>query len=131
MFDLSGKKALVTGSSGGIGEAVARAMHARGAIVGLHGTREEKLNELASELGERCSVFPANLSDLDAVDTLGKKVEEEMGGVTYSTQYTTDSKDTLNLYYLEDAPALQEEGQKLFGDKMLTFRTELQVVSEH
>ena len=58
-------------------------------------------------------------------------VEEEMGGVTYSTQYTTDSKYTLDLYYLEDAPALQEEGQKLFGDKMLTFRTELQVVSEH
>jgi len=81
MFDLTGKKALVTGSSGGIGEAVARAMHARGVIVGLHGTREEKLKELASELGERCFVFAANLSDLEAVDALGKKVEEEMGGV--------------------------------------------------
>lgn len=58
-------------------------------------------------------------------------VEEEMGGVTYSTQYTTDSKATLEKYYLEDAPALQVEGQKLFGDKMLTFRTELQLISEH
>ena len=58
-------------------------------------------------------------------------VEEEMGGVTYSTQYTTDSKETLEKYYLEDAPALQVEGQKLFGDKMLTFRTELQLISEH
>ncbi|MGB7286749.1 MAG: 3-oxoacyl-[acyl-carrier-protein] reductase [Salaquimonas sp.] len=81
MFDLTGKKAFITGSSGGIGEAVARAFHAQGAIVGLHGTREEKLKELASELGERTFVFPANLSDLSAVDALGKKVEEEMEGV--------------------------------------------------
>ena len=58
-------------------------------------------------------------------------VEEEMGGVTYSTQYTTDSKATLEKYYREDAPALQAEEQKLFGEKMLTFRTELQVISEH
>jgi len=58
-------------------------------------------------------------------------VEEEMGGVTYSTQYTTDSKATLEKYYREDAPVLQAEGQKLFGEKMLTFRTELQVISEH
>ncbi len=81
MFDLTGKKALITGASGGIGEAVARAMHAQGAIVGLHGTREEKLKELASELGDRTFVLPANLSDLDAVDALGKRAEEEMGGV--------------------------------------------------
>ena len=71
MFDLTGKKALVTGASGGIGEAIARTFHARGAIVALHGTREEKLNELAGELGERTLVLPANLSDLAAVDALG------------------------------------------------------------
>jgi hypothetical protein len=58
-------------------------------------------------------------------------VEEEMGGLTYSVQYTTDSKATLQKYYDEDAPALREEGLKLFGDKMLAFRTELQVISEH
>ena len=81
MFDLTGKKALVTGASGGIGEAVAKALHAQGATVGLHGTREEKLNALAAELGERTFVFPANLSDLDAVDALGKRAEEEMEGV--------------------------------------------------
>jgi len=81
MFDLTGRKALVTGASGGIGEAVARAFHAGGAIVGLHGTREEKLNELAAELGDRTFVLPANLSDLDAVDALGKKAEEQMEGV--------------------------------------------------
>ena len=58
-------------------------------------------------------------------------VEEEMGGLTYAIQYTTDSKETLQRYYYEDAPRLREEGAKLFGDKMLAFRTELELVSEH
>jgi phosphoribosylamine-glycine ligase len=58
-------------------------------------------------------------------------VEEEMGGTTYSVQYTTDSKETLARYYEEDAPRLRDEGQALFGDKMLAFRTELEVISEH
>ena len=57
-------------------------------------------------------------------------IEEEMGGITYSTQYFTDSKATLQRYYEEDAPAFRAEGQALFGDKMLAFRTELEVVSE-
>lgn len=58
-------------------------------------------------------------------------IEEEMGGTTYSVQYTTDSKETLEKYYQEDAPMLREEGIKLFGDKMLSFRTELELISEH
>jgi phosphoribosylamine-glycine ligase len=58
-------------------------------------------------------------------------VEEEMGGITYSVQYTTDCKETLQRYYDEDAPRLREEGHKLFGDKMLAFRTELELISEH
>ena len=58
-------------------------------------------------------------------------VDEEMGGTTYSVQFTTDSKETLEKYYAEDAPALREEGLKLFGDKMLAFRTELELISEH
>lgn len=58
-------------------------------------------------------------------------VEEEMGGVTYSIQYTTDCKETLEKYYEEDAPRLREEGLRLFGDKMLAFRTELELISEH
>lgn len=58
-------------------------------------------------------------------------VEEEMGGVTYSTQFTTDSKETLNKFYQENEAVFQLEIQKLFGDKMLTFRTELQLISEH
>ena len=58
-------------------------------------------------------------------------VEEEMGGTTYSVQYTTDSKETLEKYYQEDAAGFREEGQKLFGDKMLAFRTELELISDH
>lgn len=58
-------------------------------------------------------------------------VEEEMGGTTYSIQYTTDSRETLQRYYDEDAPRLREEGLQLFGDKMLAFRTELELISEH
>ena len=58
-------------------------------------------------------------------------VEEEMGGTTYSIQYTTDSRETLQSYYEEDAPRLREEGLRLFGDKMLAFRTELELISDH
>ncbi len=58
-------------------------------------------------------------------------IEEEMGGTTYSVQYTTDSRETLQKYYLEDAPKLRDEALQLFGDKMLSFRTELQLISEH
>jgi hypothetical protein len=58
-------------------------------------------------------------------------IEEEMGGVTYSIQYTTDNKELLQRYYEEDAPRLREEGAALFGDKMLAFRTELELISEH
>jgi 3-oxoacyl-[acyl-carrier protein] reductase len=81
MFDLTGKKVLVTGATGGIGEEIARALHACGATVGIHGTREEKLKELAASLDERVMLFPANLSDRDSVKALGEKAEAEMGGV--------------------------------------------------
>lgn len=81
MFDLKGKKALVTGATGGLGESIARLFHAQGATVALHGTREEKLESLASELSERVKVFPANLSDRDAVKVLGEKVEADMEGL--------------------------------------------------
>jgi 3-oxoacyl-[acyl-carrier protein] reductase len=81
MFDLTGKKALVTGASGGIGEAIVRALHAQGAIVGLHGTRVEKLEALAGELGERTKLFPANLSDRGEVKALGQKAEADLGGI--------------------------------------------------
>jgi len=67
MFDLHGKVALVTGASGGIGAEIAKALHAHGAIVVLHGTRAERLHGLASELGERAFVVTANLADREKV----------------------------------------------------------------
>ena len=67
MFDLTGRKALVTGATGGIGEEIARQLHAQGAIVGLHGTRVEKLEALAAELGERVKIFPANVGGPDYI----------------------------------------------------------------
>ncbi len=81
MFDLTGKKALVTGASGGIGGAVARALHGAGAEVALSGTRVEPLEALAEELGARVHVSPCNLSDREAVAALPKQVIEAMGGL--------------------------------------------------
>ncbi|WOC15124.1 3-oxoacyl-[acyl-carrier-protein] reductase [Pseudochrobactrum sp. MP213Fo] len=81
MFDLTGRKALITGATGGIGEEVARALHAQGAIVALHGTRVEKLEALANDLGDRVHIFPANLSDREEVKALGQAVEKQLEGV--------------------------------------------------
>ena len=81
MFDLSGKKALVTGASGGIGGAIARALHEAGAEVGLSGTRVAPLESLAADLGERAHVLPCNLSDADAVEALPKDATGAMGGI--------------------------------------------------
>ncbi|MEX1148070.1 MAG: 3-oxoacyl-[acyl-carrier-protein] reductase [Sphingomonadales bacterium] len=81
MFDLTGKTALVTGASGGIGRAIAVALHARGATVALSGTRVDPLEALAAELGERVHVLPCNLADGDAVAALPKQAEAAMGGL--------------------------------------------------
>jgi 3-oxoacyl-[acyl-carrier protein] reductase len=81
MFQLNGKTALVTGATGGIGGAIARALHAQGAHVVLSGTREAVLQELAGELGERTSVVAANLSDPASVDALVGKAEAAAGQV--------------------------------------------------
>ncbi|MBB3608944.1 MAG: 3-oxoacyl-[acyl-carrier-protein] reductase [Rhizobium sp.] len=95
MLDLTGRKALVTGSSGGIGEEIARLLHKQGAIVGLHGTRVEKLEALAAELGDRVKIFPANLSNRDEVKALGAKAEEELGGVDILVNNAGITKDGL------------------------------------
>jgi 3-oxoacyl-[acyl-carrier protein] reductase len=79
MFDLTGKTALVTGATGGIGGAIARALHGQGAHVVLSGTREAVLAELAGELGGRTSVAAANLSDSAAVDGLLGQAEAAAG----------------------------------------------------
>ena len=81
MQDLTGKAALVTGASGGIGADIARHLHAAGATVGLSGTRTEPLEALAAELGARAHVLPCNLSDPEAVAALPKVATEAMGSV--------------------------------------------------
>ena len=80
MFSLDGKRALVTGATGGLGGSIARMLHAAGASVALSGTRKEKLESLASELGDRTAVTPANLSDADAVDALPGQAADALGG---------------------------------------------------
>ena len=79
MFNLSGKIALVTGATGGIGGAIARSLHAQGATVVLSGTREAVLADLAKELGERAFFAAANLSDPESVDGLVARAEEAAG----------------------------------------------------
>lgn len=102
MFELQGRKALVTGASGGIGESVARMLHGQGAIVGLHGTREEKLNALAEELGDRTHVFPADLSDKDAVAALGEKAEQTLEGVDILVNNAGITRDGLFVRMSDD-----------------------------
>ena len=79
MFDLTGKVALVTGASGGIGGAIARALHGQGATVVLSGTRAEALEAVKAELKSRAFIAPCNLSDLAAVDALVKDAETAAG----------------------------------------------------
>lgn len=102
MFDLSGRKALVTGASGGIGEAIARTLHAQGAIVGLHGTRVEKLESLAADLGGRVRLFPANLSDRNEVKQLAEKAESELEGVDILVNNAGITRDGLFVRMSDD-----------------------------
>jgi 3-oxoacyl-[acyl-carrier protein] reductase len=95
MFDLDGKFALVTGASGGIGGAAARALHGRGATVTLSGTRTGPLDALAGELGARVHVAPCDLSDGAAVEALPKKAAELMGGVDILVNNAGITRDQL------------------------------------
>ena len=79
MFDLTGRTALVTGATGGIGGGIARALHRQGATVAVSGTRREALDQLAGELKERVHVLPCNLADAAAVETLVPDAEKAMG----------------------------------------------------
>ncbi|WP_299559767.1 3-oxoacyl-[acyl-carrier-protein] reductase [uncultured Sulfitobacter sp.] len=102
MFDLTGKCALITGASGGIGADVARALHAQGAVVGLSGTRTEPLEALAAELGERAHVLPCNLSDMAAVEALPKQAVEAMGAVDILINNAGITRDNLFMRMSED-----------------------------
>ena len=95
MFDLNGKCALVTGASGGIGRAIAHALHAQGATVALSGTREEALAAVAAELGDRAHIVACNLSYPEAVDGLIKAAEEAMGQVDILVNNAGLTRDNL------------------------------------
>lgn len=95
MFDLTGKCALVTGASGGIGEAVATALHAQGATVALSGTRREKLEEVAAKLGSRAHVLPCDLRDRAQVAGLVPQAESAMGQLDILVNNAGVTKDNL------------------------------------
>ena len=95
MFELSGKTALVTGASGGIGGAIARALHAQQASVALSGTRREALDQLARELGVRTQVLPCNLADPQDVETLVPRAEDVMGRIDILVNNAGITRDNL------------------------------------
>lgn len=95
MFDLTGKNALVTGASGGIGAEIARVLHGAGATVALSGTREAPLEALAKELGERAHVLPCNLSDAEAVEALPKAAIAAMGTLDILVNNAGITRDNL------------------------------------
>ena len=102
MFDLTGKNALVTGASGGIGGSIAKALHGAGATVALSGTRVEPLEALAAELGERAHVLPCNLSDAEAVTALPKQAVEAMGSLDVLVNNAGVTRDNLFMRMSEE-----------------------------
>ena len=102
MFDLTGKNALITGASGGIGGEIAKVLHGAGATVGLSGTREAPLEALAAELGGRAYVLPCNLSDGAAVDALPKQAVEAMGSVDVLVNNAGITRDQIFMRMSDD-----------------------------
>jgi len=103
MFDLTGKCALVTGASGGIGAEIAKALHAQGASVGLTGTRVEALEKVAGEIGaERVHILPCNLSDDEALAALPKEAEKAMGSLDILVNNAGLTRDNLAMRIKDD-----------------------------
>ena len=102
MFDLTGKTALVTGASGGIGGAIATALHGAGATVALSGTREAPLRELADALGDRAHVVLANLGDPESVAALPKAAAEAMGSIDVLVNNAGITRDNLFMRMSDD-----------------------------
>jgi 3-oxoacyl-[acyl-carrier protein] reductase len=95
MFDLTGKCALVTGATGGLGGAIAKALHAQGATVALSGTRADALEALKAELGDRAYALPCNLADGPAVEALAPAAEAAMGSLDILVNNAGVTKDNL------------------------------------
>jgi len=107
MFDLTGKKALITGATGAIGAEIARALHAQGAIVALSGTRANVLDEVRASLGERAHTVACNLSDMAEVEKLVPAAEEAMGGIDILVNNAGITRDGLAMRMkLEDWQAV-------------------------
>ncbi len=102
MFDLTGKKALVTGATGGLGGAIAAALHGAGAHVALSGTRKARLDELAGQLGERAAVTPCDLSDPADVDALVGKAADALGGLDILVANAGITRDGLLMRMKDD-----------------------------
>ena len=102
MFDLTGKNALITGASGGIGGEIAKALHSAGATVAISGTRLEPLQALAAELGDRVHVLTCNLSDPEAVEALPKQAIEAMGSVDILVNNAGITRDNLFMRMSDD-----------------------------
>jgi 3-oxoacyl-[acyl-carrier protein] reductase len=103
MFDLTGKTALVTGATGGIGGAIARAFHAQGATVAVSGTRRELLDQLAAELKERVHVLPCNLAEKEAVEALVPSSEQAMGRLDILVANAGITRDNLFVQLSDEA----------------------------
>ena len=102
MFDLTGKTALVTGASGGIGAAIATTLHAQGASVVLHGTREVRLATLKAELGERAHIATANLGDREAVANIIAEATEKAGPISILVNNAGITRDNLAMRMKEE-----------------------------
>ncbi len=102
MFDLTGKNALITGASGGIGGEIAKVLHGAGATVGISGTRVDPLEALAAELGDRVHVLPCNLSDPDAVTALPKQAADAMGSVDILVNNAGITRDNIFMRMSDD-----------------------------
>jgi 3-oxoacyl-[acyl-carrier protein] reductase len=103
MFDLTGRSALVTGASGGIGGAIARALHAQGATVAISGTRRDALDHLAIELGSRQHVLPCNLADKGDAEALVPRAEEAMGGLDILVNNAGITRDNIFVRLSDEA----------------------------
>jgi len=103
MFDLTGKTALITGATGGIGSAIARALHAQGATVAISGTRREVLDALAGELGARTHVQPGNLADTQQVEALVPQAEAAMGRLDILVANAGVTRDNLFVQLTDQA----------------------------
>lgn len=102
MFDLTGRTALVTGASGGLGEAIARVLHRHGAAVAISGTRREALETLAGSLGERTHVLACNLANKDEVETLVPRAEEALGQIDILVNNAGVTRDNIFVRLSDD-----------------------------